>query len=198
MKYALYIVILLSHSKLFQASELENQLNRPLVQEMDINDQISQHLLTTAENRKKVLLNCAQILTTSKIKNKITREDLKDVCRQLPQVLLDLPADKNVNHQVNKITTDFQGVTCSSCYGLISCWKSYSNARVRQEAIDLKNAINASLQDIDNQSGNLYSSTALSHDVQTGSTPVIATVLSQTSAFNPAFNPAFVQAKHEN
>ncbi len=176
------VLLISGYLKSSQSPEQKIQLDENLSSPLHVHERITQHLEQTTEHRKEVLLWAAQKLTTSHIQPKITRGVLKDVCRELPQVLLQNPTDKNVGSKVTEITDRFLGVSCSSCYGCIPFWKNYSNPKIRQEAIDLKNAINISLQAINIQNGNSGVYVPPLYGAQEASAP-IATVVYQDSRF---------------
>jgi hypothetical protein len=184
--YSFFVVLLISgylqgsQSKQ-QEVDPENQLASPL----HVHDRISQHLEQAAEHRKEVLLWAAQTLTTSQMQPKITRGILKDVCRELPQVLLESPVDKNVGNKVTEISDRFRTVTCSSCYGCIPFWKNYANNQTRQEAIDLKNAINGSLQAINIQNGNSGVYVPPLYGAQEASAPIATAVYPDARFIEP-------------
>ena len=175
-----------------QGSDFQKEVN-PLTESLSvaphIDEQISQHLSHLELNRKQVLLDAAKALTVSQMNPKITRGMLKDVSRDLQQVLLDTPADNNVKAEVLKINERFRGIKCSSCYGCIPFWKSHSNGTVRQEAIDLKQAINRSLY-----VEKLHDDASENYEAPV-STAQAALVPLQTAA---PYNPEFIPTKNEN
>jgi len=191
MKFRIHLSALLFVHALLQGSESKpgvNPLNESLSCAPHINDQISQHLSHLELNRKQVLLVSAQALTLSQTHPKITRGILKDVCEQLPQVLLDTPADNNIKTQVYSIQGRFHRARFSSCYGCIPFWKSHSNGIIRQEAIDLKQAINRSLyvEKLHHDASEHYEAPV--------STAQAAFVPLQTAA---PYNPEFIPTKNE-
>ena len=192
MKFKISLFMLLLSGAFLQASQLQQQeieSGNQLASPLHVHDRISQHLDQTVEHRKEILLWAAQTLTTSHMQPKITRGLLKDVCRELPQVLLETPIDKNVGNKVVEITDRFRDVSCSSCYRWVPCWKNYSNPKIKQEAIDLKNAINVSLEEINIQSGNSGTYVAPSYGSQQPSAPIAAAVYQ---------NPAYIELNNQH
>ncbi len=195
MKFKINIFVLLLSSLFLQGSDFKMELNplaEPLSFASGIDDQISQHLSDLELNRKEVLLQVAKALTISQDNPKITRGMLKEACTQLPQVLLKTPADNNIKIKVDNIHTRFRSAKCSSCYGYIPFWKSHSNGTIRQEAIDLKQAINISLFLEKNHTENSENYEAPSCAAQVSSAPQAPVVTAVP------YSPEFIAAKNES